>query len=342
MRILGIETSCDETAAAVVEDGVHILSSKVTSQVDLHRPYGGVVPELASRSHLETIVPVVEEALTAAQLAPDGLDAVAVTRGPGLVGALLVGFCFAKAFAHALDIPCIGVDHLQGHLHSVFLATPSPDFPFIALLASGGHTALYHVTSHTHAALLGQTVDDAAGEAFDKAAKMLGLGYPGGKAIADAAILGNPDYIRFPRPFMEDGAFHFSFSGLKTALLRYLQAHPEDMPCRMPDIAAGFQEAVTAVLTDKALRAARMAGCRRIALVGGVAANRRLRDRMRAAAADAGMAVFIPEMEWCGDNAAMIGGAGYFYLKSRGGKGDGLSSDVYSRSVGRAGLGFSV
>ncbi|MBU0985882.1 MAG: tRNA (adenosine(37)-N6)-threonylcarbamoyltransferase complex transferase subunit TsaD [Proteobacteria bacterium] len=329
MIILGIETSCDETAAAVVVDGTKILSSVVSSQVDIHQPYGGVVPELASRKHIEAIVPVVSEALNASGVGLKELDAVAATRGPGLVGALLVGFCFAKAFAYALDLPCIGINHLEGHINSIFLEPDSPSFPFVALLVSGGHTSIYHVTAHTTIELLGQTLDDAAGEAYDKVAKMLGLGYPGGVAIDRLAKAGDPHKIVFPRPFLDKSDYDFSFSGLKTAVQRYIQTHKKDYDRQIPDIVAGFQEAVVDVLSYKVIHAAQTKGCNQVALVGGVAANSRLRAKVRQEAAIKGMTVHIPSVKLCGDNAAMIAGMGYHYLVA--GKVMDLGDDVYSR-----------
>ena len=229
MLILGIETSCDETAAAVVEDGTTILSSVVSSQFEVHHRYGGVVPELASRKHIEAIVPVVSEAIAACAKSLTQIDAIAVTRGPGLVGALLVGFSFAKAYAYALDIPWVGVNHLEAHINSVFLEPGSPPFPFVALLASGGHTAIYHVTSHTSIELMGQTRDDAAGEAFDKVAKILDLGYPGGIVIDKIAKGGDSSKITFPRPFLDKSTFDFSFSGIKTAVNRYVMTHKKSV-----------------------------------------------------------------------------------------------------------------
>lgn len=331
MKILGIESSCDETAAAVVEDGVRILSSVVSSQVAVHHPYGGVVPELASRKHIEKIVPVVTEALTSAGLDAGRVDAVAVTRGPGLVGALLVGFCFGKSFAYALDIPWVGVDHLEGHINSVFLESPSPDFPFIALLASGGHTNMYYVSSHTRIECLGQTFDDAAGEAFDKVAKMIGLGYPGGKVIADLAKNGDPEKIQFPRPYLDKTEFNFSFSGLKSAVNRYIQTHLDDYKSQVVDIAAGFQASVADVLTYKIISAANAKNCRQVALVGGVAANQHLRDHVTAAARKEGITVFLPSVELCGDNAAMIAASGYYSLRDNSRPEGTLDMDVYSR-----------
>ena len=330
MNILGIETSCDETAAAVVEDGKTILSTVVSSQVEIHHRFGGVVPELASRKHIEAIGPVVDHALTEARLSLTDIDAVAVTRGPGLVGALLVGFSFAKAMAFANKIPWVGVNHLEGHIHSVFLEEEPPQFPFIALLVSGGHTSIYYVTDHTSAELMGQTRDDAAGEAFDKVAKMLDLGYPGGGIIDRLAKQGDPAKIKFPRTYLDKSTFDFSFSGLKTAVNRYIANHREVFQDQIPDITAGFQEAVLEVLSFKAIRAANEKGCDRIALVGGVAANSRLRQKLTADAAKKGIRVYIPSMHLCGDNAAMIAGVGYHYLKS-GVRAD-FQDDVFSRN----------
>jgi len=329
MIILGIETSCDETAAAVVVGGKKILSSIISSQTDIHHPYGGVVPELASRKHIETIALVVNTALSDAGMDSKAIDAVAVTRGPGLVGALLVGFCFAKAFSFALEIPWVGVNHLEGHINSVFLESDPPPFPFVALLASGGHTSIYHVTSHTRYELMGQTRDDAAGEAYDKVAKMLGLGYPGGAVIDRLAQKGEPENISFPRPFIDKSTFDFSFSGLKTAVRRYIQIHNDDYLHRIPDIVAGFQEAVVDVLSYKIVHAAIAKGCGHVALVGGVAANNRLREKIRHDAKSKGLAVHIPSVELCGDNAAMIAAIGYHYLKN--GVSSDFGEDVFSR-----------
>lgn len=334
MKVLGIETSCDETAAAVVENGFRIRSSVVASQVAVHYPYGGVVPELASRKHIEAIVPVVEETLEKAGLKEHQIDAVAVTRGPGLVGALLVGFNFAKAFAYARAIPWTGVDHLEAHIYSVFLGSEAPDFPYVALLASGGHTSIYHVKSHREMSCLGQTLDDAAGEAFDKVAKMLGLGYPGGTVISELAERGTPGKIQLPRAYMDKTAFDFSFSGIKTAVNRFIQTHPEDYRELIPDIAAEFQAAVTEVLVYKLMHAAHKTECRDIALVGGVAANRRLRETLTKAAEVAGCRLFAPSIDLCGDNAAMIAGFGYHLLNGENKESGRLSMDVYSRSVG--------
>lgn len=330
MIVLGIESSCDETAAAIVAGGRQVLSSIVSSQVDVHHPYGGVVPELASRKHIENIVSVVQSCFESAGIDPADLDAVAATRGPGLVGALLVGFTFAKAYAYARGIPWVGVNHLEGHLNSVFLDHPPPEFPFVALLASGGHTCIYHVTSHIHMELMGQTRDDAAGEAYDKVAKMLGLGYPGGKIIDTLAAKGNGERIAFPRPFLNKAEFDFSFSGLKTAVSRYYQIHGPLDSDGIADIAASFQAAATDVLTVKLLKAADAQQCPRIAVVGGVAANLGLRAKIKREAARRNLEVFIPPVALCGDNAAMIALTGYHYLKS--GKIAALDDDVYSRN----------
>ena len=329
MRVLGIESSCDETAAAVVSNGSHILSSVVASQVEVHHPYGGVVPELASRKHLEAIGPVVEKAITDAGLTLDEIDAVAVTQGPGLVGALLVGFSFAKAFAYARQIPWMGIDHLEGHLFSVQLCEDPAPRPHVALLASGGHTALYHVIDHRRNELLGQTRDDAAGEAYDKVAKMLGLGYPGGQVIDRLAHQGNAQKIHFTRPYLDKQGFDFSFSGIKSAVLRYVQMHPHEAAHHKADIAAGFQEAVVDVLVHKLKHAAHTLKCDHLAVVGGVAANGRLRERLSAIAEEQGLHMHIPPLSMCGDNAAMIAALGHHYLCS--GKTTPLQADVYSR-----------
>ncbi len=330
MNILVIETYSHETAAAVVKDGNTILATVVSSQIQVHHRYGGVVPELASRKHIEAIVPVVDEALTEACVSMSDIDAIAVTRGPGLVGALLVGFSFAKSTAYALRIPWVGVNHLEGHIHSVFLEQDPPAFPFIALLVSGGHTSIYYVTGHTAAELMGQTRDDAAGEAFDKVAKMLDLGYPGGGIIDRLAKQGNPANIHFPRTYLDKSTFDFSFSGIKTAVYRYIANHREEYRDQIPDISAGFQEAVLEVLSFKAIRAAKEKGCDRIALVGGVAANSRLRQKLTADAAQRGFQVYIPSLHLCGDNAAMIAGVGYHYLEA--GMAAELQDDVFSRN----------
>lgn len=331
MKILGIETSCDETAAAVVENGFLARSSVVASQVDVHHVYGGVVPELAARKHMESICIVVDQALAEAGVNLGDINGIAVTRGPGLVGALLVGFSFAKALSYGMGVPWIGVDHLKGHLNSVFLGHQKPAFPFVALLVSGGHTGIYHVTSHIEARLMGQTRDDAAGEAFDKVAKMLELGYPGGVLISEMAVQGDPEKIHFPRAWIDKNRYAFSFSGLKTAVKRYIETHA-DYREHMADIAAGFEEAVVDVLSQKLLHAAEETGCRDMAVVGGVAANRRLREKIAEAAGERGLKLHVPDISLCGDNAAMIAAAGYHYLADPKGPRGRLDDDVYSRA----------
>ncbi len=329
MIILGIESSCDETAAAVVKDGYTVLSSVISSQVKIHHPYGGVVPELASRKHIEKITAIVDEAIQISGKKLNQLDAVAVTQGPGLIGSLLVGFSYAKGFAWSLDIPFTGINHLEGHINSVFLGDNPPSFPFVALLASGGHTSIYYVTSHTECKLMGQTRDDAAGEAYDKVAKMLGLGYPGGGVIDKLASKGSSEKIKFPRPYLDKSAFDFSFSGIKTAVSRYIKTHGNDYADITNDIAAGFQEAVVDVLSFKLVQAAKHKNCSQIAIVGGVAANNRLREKVTSQALENNLTIHIPEIALCGDNAAMIAATGYHYLKA-GYKTD-LDEDVYSR-----------
>ncbi|MGD9348387.1 MAG: tRNA (adenosine(37)-N6)-threonylcarbamoyltransferase complex transferase subunit TsaD [Desulfobacterales bacterium] len=330
MYILGIETSCDETAAAIVQDGTAVLSSKISSQIDIHHPYGGVVPELASRKHIESIVTVVDKAISESGLKKHQIDALAATRGPGLVGALLVGFSFAKAYAYALGVPLVGVNHLESHINSVFLEPQSPAFPFVALLASGGHTGIYYVTSHTSVELMGQTRDDAAGEAFDKVAKLLGLGYPGGAIIDRLAKEGNPEKIVFTRHYLNKSDFDFSFSGIKTAVRMYVDEHPSDDTGQIADIAAGFQAAVVEVLSYKLIHAAQIKDCEHIAVVGGVAANSGLRNSVRQDAKGLGLKVHIPSIKLCGDNAAMVAAAGFHYLKA--GMQARLNDDVFSRN----------
>ena len=329
MIVLGIESSCDETAAAVVRDGSHVLSSIVSSQVSVHHPYGGVVPELASRKHIEAIVPVVNSAIADAGITPEQIDAVAVTQGPGLIGSLLVGFSFAKGFAYGHGIPWVGIDHLEAHINSVFLEPNPPAFPFVALLVSGGHTSIYHVTSHLAFHPMGQTRDDAAGEAYDKVAKMLGLGYPGGGVIDRLAARGDPNTIYFTRPFLDKDQFDFSFSGIKSAVMRHLQLHPDPSETDQQDIAAGFQAAVVDVLVHKIINAATVKGCNHLAVVGGVAANHGLRDAISQSAMTAGITVHIPAIDYCGDNAAMVAAVGYHRLNA--GQRSKMDEDVYSR-----------
>jgi N6-L-threonylcarbamoyladenine synthase len=309
-RILAIETSCDETAAAVVEDGRVVKSSVVSSQADLHARFGGVVPEVAGRAHVDLLTPVVTEAMDIADATAGELDAVAATIGPGLIGSLLVGVSAAKAYAWAWGIPFVGVNHLEGHLHAAFLEEPDIALPAVVLLVSGGHTMLIHMRAPGRYRLLGQTIDDAAGEAFDKVARFLGLGYPGGPAIERAAAAGDPRAILFPRGLRHDG-YSFSFSGLKTAVITHVRKHPE---AATADVAASFQEAVVDVLVEKTMRAAASTGARSVCIGGGVAANSALRERVVSAAQADGRTALIPSRAMCTDNAAMVGATAWYRL----------------------------
>jgi N6-L-threonylcarbamoyladenine synthase len=308
--VLGIESSCDEMAAAVVRDGTSVLASRVRSQLDLHRPYGGVVPELASRDHVRSVSQVVRAALDEAGVSERDLDAVAVTMGPGLLGSLLVGLSFAKALAYRLGIPVVGVHHLAGHLAAAELAAPELARPYIGLVVSGGHTALYRVEDLASPKLLGETADDAVGEAFDKVAKLLGLPYPGGPALARLAASGREDAFALPRPRLFEPGYDFSYSGLKTAVARLVRAHEPLDEATRADLAASFQAAATDVLVAKARRALADEAVARLVVVGGVAANRRLRERAAAAAAEDGFAAIFPPPALCTDNAAMVAAAG--------------------------------
>ena len=372
MLILGIESSCDDMAAAVVKDGRFILSSIVSTQDVIHHKYGGIVPELASRRHLETIIPVVKEALEQAGVTLDDIDAIGVTQGPGLVGSILIGLSFAKAVAYVKDIPFVGVNHIQAHPMAVFLEdrvkgqgsrvkgkaenekvgsyedknflssqSPcplplAPAFPFIALVVSGGHTTLFKFRDFCDCEILGQTRDDAAGEAFDKVAKLLGLGYPGGVVIDRLAKTGDPSKIEFTRPYISKDSLDFSFSGIKTAALHWVKGHGSRVrgqgenklaSCPLPlapvlnDLAAGFQEAVVDVLTDKAVSACRANNVRDLVVSGGVACNSRLREKLMAKARDNGIRPFLPDAGLCSDNGAMIAATAYHLLKkgARGG-----------------------
>jgi N6-L-threonylcarbamoyladenine synthase len=327
MKVLAIETSCDETAAAVVRDGREVLSSIVSSQVDIHSKYGGVVPEIASRKHVESIVPVILEALDKARLHLDDMDGIAVTRGPGLIGSLLVGLSVAKSIAFAKKKPLVGINHLEGHVAAIFLSERAPAFPFVALVVSGGHTLVYLARDFQDFVLLGQTRDDAAGEAFDKAAKLLNIGYPGGVVIDRLAKSGNPEAITFPRPMRD--SLDFSFSGVKTALLTYTRKRGPITEEEIPDIVASYQEAIVDVLVEKTLRAATLNDIPRVVVVGGVAANSRLRHRFMEEGGKRVIDVFIPPPVLCTDNAAMIAVVGDHLLAK--GKRDGHDLNAVSR-----------
>ena len=314
VTVLGIETSCDETAAAIVTDARLVLSSVVSSQVELHARFGGVVPEIASRAHVELLTPVIAQAMVEAGVEGDDIDAVAATHGPGLVGALLVGVSTAKALALVWDVPFVAVNHLEAHLYATLLEDPALELPVVVLLVSGGHTMLVTMEDHGRYRMLGSTVDDAAGEAFDKVARYLGLGYPGGPAIDRISIDGDPAAIAFPRAML-DGSYDFSFSGLKTAVVNHVRKHPE---VSTADVAASFQEAVVDVLVTKALRAARETGAKGMCLGGGVAANSLLRERFLDACVQDDLRAFLPSRAMCTDNAAMVAAAGWWRLRSDG------------------------
>jgi len=314
MLSLCIETSCDETAAAVVRDGRTILSSIVASQVKIHAEYGGVVPEIASRKHLESIDLVIDHALAKAEIGINDVEGVVVTRGPGLIGALLVGVCAAKGVAIGRNIPIAAVNHIEAHLLAILLEQ-EVEFPFLALVVSGGHTHLYEVKGIGSYRTLGQTIDDAAGEAFDKVGKLLGIPYPGGAVIDKLARQGNPRAIQFPRPLLHDGTLNFSFSGLKTAVMTHLRRNPQyTEESLLPDLCASFQEAVCQVLTEKAAHALDLTGFNRLVVAGGVACNGGLRSAVQELSRKRGVSVFFPSPHLCADNAAMLGVPGDFYL----------------------------
>ncbi len=314
VSVLGIETSCDETAAAVVRDGRTVVSSAVATQFERHAPYGGVVPEIASRAHVELVNSVIERALIEAGTDLSEIDAIAACHGPGLAGALLVGVSAAKALALVTGRPYVGVNHHEGHMYAALLDDPTLEPPFVTLVASGGHTLLVAMRDHGRYETLGQTVDDAAGEAFDKVARFLGLGYPGGPAIDALAARGDPEAIAFPRPMLDDGS-DFSFSGLKTAVVTYCRRHPE---LDVADVAASFQAAVVDVLVIKLVRAARRAQVDTIVIGGGVAANSGLRARVVVEAERAGLRSVVPSMALCTDNAAMIAACAFYRLAADG------------------------
>ncbi|MCX5909904.1 MAG: tRNA (adenosine(37)-N6)-threonylcarbamoyltransferase complex transferase subunit TsaD [Deltaproteobacteria bacterium] len=329
MKVLGIESSCDETAAAFVVDGQEILSSVVASQVKLHSQYGGVVPELASRQHVETILPVIREALSRAGCGLPDVEAIAVTQGPGLVGSLLVGIAVAKSLAYVLRIPWVGVNHIFSHVAAIFPAS-SPPFPFIALVVSGGHTSLFRVEDHTRMTLLGKTRDDAVGEAFDKVAKLMGLGYPGGEEIDRLGREGDPRAISFPRSLLEPHSLDFSFSGLKTAVLHYVKDHGGALsPPQVRDVAASFQEAVVDTLWAKVFRAVQRESAREVVVVGGVACNTRLREKFLREGHTSGFRVHFPSPALCTDNAVMVAVAGFHFLRA--GARANLFLNAYSR-----------
>jgi len=328
--ILGLESSCDETAAALVADGRQVLSSVIASQIDIHKKYGGVVPELAARAHIENIIPVVRESLDKAGVPPHQLAAVAAAYSPGLVPALLIGLTCAKTLAWAWDKPFIGVNHVHSHLQSVMLDEPAENFPAVALVVSGGHTSLYHCQSPLELTLLGRTLDDAAGEAFDKVAMILRLPYPGGPSIEKLAQNGSPHAVDFPRSMLEKGSLNFSFSGIKTAVLYHCHGKNMTGPDRVPsmsdaekaDIAASFQAAVIDVLTQKTIWAAQQVHAKTVLLGGGVAANSLLRNQLASRCHQMGLKLCIAAKKYCTDNAAMIAGLAYYKLKA------GLTDDL--------------
>lgn len=328
MRVIGLETSCDETGVAIFDSERGLLAHDLYSQVDLHESYGGVVPELASRDHVRKTLPLIQQVLHKAGLSRSDIDGVAYTAGPGLIGALLVGVSLGRALAWALGRPAVAVHHMEGHLLAPMLEDDPPDFPFIALLASGGHTQLVRVDRVGQYSLLGDTVDDAAGEAFDKTAKLLGLGYPGGPALARLAEHGNPTRFYFPRPMTNRPGLDFSFSGLKTFALTTLQAQQDDEQTRA-DVARAFEDAVIETLVIKSRRALNQTGLQRLVVAGGVSANRRLRDALQKIAVEEGFSTYYPRMEFCTDNGAMIAYAGYQHLRL--GESDTLSFGAWPR-----------
>lgn len=317
IKILAIESSCDETAAAVIKNGREVLSNVISSQIELHKLYGGVVPEIASRKHIEKINQVIEQALEDASVSLEEIDAIGVTYGPGLVGALLVGVAEAKAIAYAAKKPLVGVHHIEGHVAANYLEHPDLEPPYLCLVVSGGHTHLVIVKDYSEFEILGRTRDDAAGEAYDKVARSIGLGYPGGPKIDKLSKEGNPDAIPFPRAKVADAPYDFSFSGLKSAVLNYLNsARMQNQEICEADVAASFQKAVVDVLVDRTMLAAKDYGIRKIAMAGGVASNSTLRGAMEAACEKRGYSLYRPSPIYCTDNAAMIGAAAYYeYIK---------------------------
>ncbi len=332
MIVLGIESSCDETAAAVIKDGRTILANIVSSQNEIHGKYGGVVPELAARSHIENVIPVINTALTNAGISLEDITGIAVTQGPGLVGSLLVGLSVAKAIAYVKKIPIVGVSHVEGHMAAAFLEHQELTHPFIALVVSGGHTSLYEARTFGEHLLLGQTLDDAAGEAFDKVAKCLRLGYPGGILIDKLSEEGAKDAFHFPRAWMGNESLDFSFSGLKTAVITTIKKIQQDLTAvEVRDVAASFQEAIVDVLVRKAFLAAEKRKLRKIVVSGGVASNRRLRERLRQEATEKDISLFIPSPFLCTDNAAMIAVAGTYALSKGRRQHASLAMNAFSR-----------
>jgi len=331
MLILAIESSCDDTAAAVVLGPDQVQSNIISSQFDIHARFGGIVPELASRAHIEAIWPVVTQALDEADTTLEEIDVIAATQGPGLVGSLLVGFTFAKALALVKEIPCVGVDHMAGHLLSPLLEFPQLSFPYTSLVVSGGNSSLFTVEGTTRFQCIGRTRDDAAGEAFDKVAKMLNLGYPGGPEISRVAQTGDPQAIDFPRAWLDSGSLDFSFSGLKTSVANYInRCQQRDLPLAIADICASFQEAVIEVLVEKTILACKKNTHHAIAMGGGVASNQRLRQAMKKRCDQEGFSFFAPAPVFCTDNAAMIALAGYYRFQQ--GQYLAPDDDAYSRS----------
>ena len=338
MLILGIESSCDETAAAVVRDGREILSSMIASQIEMHRPWGGVVPELASREHLEKIEPIVAAALADASVSLAEIDAIAVTQGPGLIGSLLVGVCFAKALALAIDVPLVGVNHIEGHVYSISFENPAVEYPALALIVSGGHTNIFHIPVEGSYRVVSRTRDDAAGEAFDKVAKMLGLGYPGGPVIEGLAKTGDATKARFPQAKISDGRPDLSFSGLKTAVARHIRENSiepvgaDAKPSKaIRDLAAGFQAAVVKALTGTLEKLARELRPETLIVAGGVACNLALRDAATVAASRLGLPIYFPSKHLSTDNAAMVAASGFSHLSRGVAADDRMTADISMR-----------
>lgn len=346
MLVLGLETSCDETGVALYHTERGLLAHALYSQVAMHSEYGGVVPELASRDHIRRLMPLVRDVLKKAGCGLHDLNAISYTQGPGLAGALLVGASFGTALGFSLGIPAIGVHHMEGHLLSPFLSEPAPGFPFVALLVSGGHTQLMQVNAFGDYRLLGETVDDAAGEAFDKTAKLLGLGYPGGPALSELALGGSPRRFKLPRPMLRSGDLNFSFSGLKTAVALLATRQKPD-PQTRADIALAFQEAIVEVLAEKSLAALAQTGLKQLVVAGGVGANRQLREALAERSKPTGIKVYYPRLEFCTDNGAMIAYAGAMRLEKTGlrpasSSGETIKESGTAAMQGASSLGFTV